>query len=501
MAENIYQQLGNYRILNRLGGGGYADVYLGEHIYLKTQAAIKVLRTHISGEDVETFRNEAFTIAHLSHPHIVRLLDFAVENHVPFLIMEYAPHGNLRQRHPKGTHLPPETFLPYVQQIASALQYAHNQGLIHRDVKPENMLIGRDNQILLSDFGTALVAQSTHSQSTEDTVIGTLAYMAPEQLQGKPRPASDQYALAIVVYEWLSGSKPFNGSYMEIVAQHLSAPPPDLAIPQAVQQVLQRALAKDPHQRFPRVQDFADALQRAYQAQQQNSLQPSPSTTTLPSPQAQQPPLILQSPQPTTNRPAPIMPVQQRQAQVPTPASTPRPAAPTLSTLPPLDKPVKTIKQGLKLGARLLIIVVLILGLLLCGLGYFAFHLFTSNGSSTSTGSNTAGSSALANDFVQAISNRNYDQAYNDLGPPATSQSTRPQFIQQVQSEDKCYGAVTEYKSAGTTSQGNSITYYYTITRAKLQNPYQLHLTLQRNSSGNWQITSYDSNVTSPACP
>ncbi len=261
MTQQTNQQLGKYRIIKFLGRGGFADVYLGEHIYLKTQAAIKVMHTHLDNEHLETFRSEAFAVAHLSHPCIIRVLDFDVENYVPFLVMEYAPQGNLRQRHPRGTRVPPNVFMPYVRQIASALQYAHDQKLIHRDVKPENMLVGSSNQILLSDFGTALVAQSTLSQDTEAMVTGTLSYMAPEQIQGKARPASDQYALAVVVYEWLSGTKPFNGSYMEIMAQHLSTPPPPLdeqglAIPHAVQEVLRRALAKDPHQRFPRVQDF-----------------------------------------------------------------------------------------------------------------------------------------------------------------------------------------------------------------------------------------------------
>ncbi|MDQ6645080.1 MAG: serine/threonine protein kinase, partial [Chloroflexota bacterium] len=272
--SNIGQQMGKYRLIRQLGHGGFADVYLGEHIYLKTEAAIKVLHTQLQHEDIEKFRSEALTIAHLMHPHIVRVLDFDVENSVPFLVMDYAPNGTLRHRHPKGTQIPPAIFMPYVKQIASALQYAHDQKLIHRDVKPENMLLGRNDEVLLSDFGIALVSQSTLSQNTEDLVIGTMAYMAPEQIQGRPRPASDQYALGVVVYEWLCGMKPFNGSYVEIVTQHLSAPPPPLneqvlAIPHAVQQVLFKALAKDPHQRFARVQDFADALEQAYQSKGQ----------------------------------------------------------------------------------------------------------------------------------------------------------------------------------------------------------------------------------------
>jgi serine/threonine protein kinase len=244
MAERIGQQLGNYRLISLLGHGGFADVYLGEHVHLKTHAAIKVLHTQLDPDSVEKFRDEALTIAHLIHPHIVRVLDFDVENYIPFLVMDYAPNGTLRKKHPRGIPVSPSIFLPYVKQVASALQYAHDRKFIHRDVKPGNMLLGRSNEVLLSDFvGIALVAQNSLSQTTGDVVTGTMSYMAPEQIQGRPRPASDQYSLAVVVYKWLSGRKPFTGSYMEIVAQHLSAAPPSLhaqiqAIPYAVEQVV-----------------------------------------------------------------------------------------------------------------------------------------------------------------------------------------------------------------------------------------------------------------------
>src|SRR5947209_17935167 len=278
MALQIGQQLGNYRLVSLLGHGGFADVYLGEHIHLKTRAAIKVLHTQLASEDIEKFRNEALTIAHLVHPHIIRVLDYDVENSIPFLVMDYGPNGSLRDRHPRGTRLPPMVFMPYVRQVASALQYAHDQKLIHRDVKPENMLLGRNNEVLLSDFGIALVTQNSLSQSlsessTSDTAAGTILYMAPEQIQGKACPASDQYALAVVVYEWLCGVRPFNGSYIEVAAQHMNAPPPSLreklpTISPDVERVVLTALAKDPNQRFGSVQAFANALEQACQEEE-----------------------------------------------------------------------------------------------------------------------------------------------------------------------------------------------------------------------------------------
>src|SRR5690348_11940 len=244
--DRLGQQLGNYRLIRLLGQGGFADVYLGEHVYLKTQAAIKILQMRLAGDDMQGFLNEARTIASLKHSHIVRVLDFGVEGATPFLVMDYAPLGTLRQRYPKGTRLPLANIVSYVKQVASALQYAHDRKLIHRDIKPENMLLESVNEILLSDFGLALFTQSSHYQNTLETA-GTVVYMAPEQLQGKPRPASDQYALGIIVYEWLSGERPFHGSLLEMYSQHLLVPPPPLSekipgIPRDIEIVVQIAL-------------------------------------------------------------------------------------------------------------------------------------------------------------------------------------------------------------------------------------------------------------------
>src|SRR5439155_5618190 len=137
MTERVGQQLGNYTLIRRLGEGGFAEVYLGEHIHLGTQAAIKILHTQLSTDNVDEFRIEARTIARLVHPHIVRVLEFGVEDKTPFLVMDYAPNGTLRQRHLKGTRLPLLTIISYINQIDDALQYAHDEKLIHRDIKPE----------------------------------------------------------------------------------------------------------------------------------------------------------------------------------------------------------------------------------------------------------------------------------------------------------------------------------------------------------------------------
>src|SRR6266436_1055680 len=250
MSDRVGQQLGNYQLTRLLGEGGFAEVYLGKHIHLGTQAAIKVLNAQLTKDDMENFRNEARTIARLEHPHIVRVLDFGVEGNTPFLVMSYAANGTLRQRHP------------------------HDEKLVHRDIKPENMLVGRHREILLSDFGIAVMAQSSRSQHAQD-LAGTINYMAPEQIQGKPRTTSDQYSLAIVIYEWLTGILPFQGSLTEMVGQHLSVSPPSLrqklpGISPAVEAAVMKALAKDPKERFARVTDLATALEQAILSAQQS---------------------------------------------------------------------------------------------------------------------------------------------------------------------------------------------------------------------------------------
>ncbi len=141
--------------------------------------------------------------------------------------------------------------------------------VIHRDIKPENMLLGRNNEVLISDFGIAVMAQSSRYENGQE-VGGTIAYMAPEQLQGRAVPASDQYSLGVVVYEWLCGERPFQGSFPEIASQHMLVPPVPLhtklvGLPVGIEEVVQTALSKDPQHRFLRIQAFATALEHACQ--------------------------------------------------------------------------------------------------------------------------------------------------------------------------------------------------------------------------------------------
>ncbi len=260
--------LGDYRLTRRLGSGTFGTVYLAEQRTQQALAAVRILRMQaIQAEDLRGFLNEARVIR-LRHPHIMPVLDFGLSREqVPYLVMEYAAGGTLRARHPQGTRLALATVLTYTEQLASALQCAHDLRLIHRDLKPENVLLRTDGTLLLSDFGIAKVIEQT-SLASSTASAGTPAYMAPEQSQGKPVVASDQYALAVMVYEWICGQRPFQGAPLEIMLQHRVDPPPPLTsllptLPLAIEQVVMQALAKDPAARFPRIQDFATALRSA----------------------------------------------------------------------------------------------------------------------------------------------------------------------------------------------------------------------------------------------
>ncbi len=340
MADRVGQQLGNYRLLRLLGRGGYAEVYLGEHLYLKTLAAIKVFQPFLTEQDRDAFLREAQTMARLIHPHIIRILEGSVEEGIPFLVMDYAPNGTIRDRHPESERLALETILAYVKQVAGALQYAHDEQLIHRDIKPGNLLLGRHKEVLVSDFGLAVATRRSFTQ-TQQEVAGTVAYMAPEQIEGRARPASDQYSLGIVVYEWLSGACPFQGSVREVISQHLLTPPPPLrakvpSLSTAVEQVVLRALAKALDERFPTISDFANALDEASQQEQRRLIK-------RPSPRVQQPKVTPNLLPPLDPSPSEISSTLSSRPGPPSQREVSPPATPP--TLPPIQEPIDPATQ------------------------------------------------------------------------------------------------------------------------------------------------------------
>jgi WD40 repeat protein len=283
----MLHQFGHYQLLHSIGKGAFAEVFLGEHIYLKRQAAIKVLHSQSLAGNRNDFVGEARTAAQLDHPHIVHVWEFGVENgNIPYLIMEYANSGTLRKKYPPGVILSPSEILPHLRQITEALTYVHNKQLIHRDIKPANMLLDSQKGVLLSDFGISSLAHQV--------MAGTPAYMAPEQIQHNPQPvaASDQYALAVVIYEWLCGRCPFLPKSpqaatiqqaQEVWEQHLREQPPALrqfvpTLSPEIEQVILRALKKDPAERFASVEAFYQAFAQAITSvPEQQTAQASPS--------------------------------------------------------------------------------------------------------------------------------------------------------------------------------------------------------------------------------
>lgn len=264
----LKQQFGNYYLHRKLGQGETSEIYLGTHVLFHDLVAIKFI-SRLTENDFTRFIDQASVLTRLRHPHIVSVRDFGTSNGTAFLVMDYVPNGHLRQRHPKGSRLPLQVVVKYVKQIAAALDYVHQHNLVHRDIKPHNMLLGEHNEVMLSDFGIAVTTHSLHNQQDyTDDFEGTAPYAAPEQFLGKPCRASDQYSLGIVVYEWLSGNWPFDGSFEEITHKHLFATPPSLLqsgvpISPEVEQVILKALAKEPAERFANIMSFATALEEA----------------------------------------------------------------------------------------------------------------------------------------------------------------------------------------------------------------------------------------------
>jgi len=285
------QHLGRYRLLRLLGSGGMGEVYLAEDARIGQQVAIKVVRSEgiaypqseSTKEADRLFEREAKAIARLDHPHILPLYAYGEETlHdtlLTYMVMPYRKEGTLanwlRQRS-RATPLSPAEVAPLLQQAASALQHAHDQYVLHQDIKPSNFLIRLRNDqpeqpdLLLADFGIAKLTSATGSLS--QSIRGTPIYMAPEQWDGHPVPASDQYALAILVYELLVGRPPFVGNPGQVMRQHYLTPPPapsslNAHLSPAMDAMLLRALSKQPEERFASVSSFARAFQEAVQSE------------------------------------------------------------------------------------------------------------------------------------------------------------------------------------------------------------------------------------------
>ncbi|NMB55297.1 MAG: serine/threonine protein kinase [Leptolinea sp.] len=282
--RSSYYLLGKYKIQDRIGTGGMAEVYRGFHEKLNRTVAVKILHPSLTNDPKFTarFEREARLAANLRHPGIVQVYDFDMQGDLYFLIMEYINGGSLKKHLEDLSSL--NEFMPLkevsraVRQIANALDYAHDQGMLHRDLKPANILIDDSGNTYLSDFGIARLVDSSEI-TRSGSILGTPAYMSPEQCEGKSlTPASDLYSLGIVIFEMISGHVPFNAeSSLAILQMHIHEEIPTLegtrtGLPSGLDQFLKKALAKKPEDRFQSalemarvfatlVPDFSDTIQ------------------------------------------------------------------------------------------------------------------------------------------------------------------------------------------------------------------------------------------------
>jgi serine/threonine-protein kinase len=263
-------KLGQYEVQDFIGQGAMGLVYRAYHVQLQRTGAVKVLQGIAPDPDsTARFRHEAQAIAQMRHPNIVNVYDFGEHDGTPYMIIEYVPGGSLANRLSQGP-LDPAESLKYLRGIASGLDYAHGLGIVHRDVKPANVLLEKDDTPVLADFGLAKLLQGSSLKSMTGVTTGTPAYMAPEQVTGsKVGPAADRYALATIAYEMLTGVIPFDGEgLMELLYAHVHREPSppsarNHSLGPRVDAVIMRGLAKDPAARWDSCTAMVDALSAA----------------------------------------------------------------------------------------------------------------------------------------------------------------------------------------------------------------------------------------------
>ena len=364
------KSLGRYRLEDLLGQGGMAEVHRATDTKLARTVAVKViLASHaVKGDFLERFLREARMVASLEHPNILPVYDFGEDNGVPFLVMPYLSGGTLRERLRSGP-VPLALASLWITQLADALDAAHAAGVLHRDVKPANVLVGRNDRLFLADFGIAKMLESQSGLTATGVVVGTPIYMAPEQAQGYPATtATDRYALAVVAYEILCGRPPFDGdNALALMHQHVASPPPPLStrvlgLLAGLDGVFSRALAKDPAERPPTCRALADAVAALLPA----GITPPPSLASRSGPPGSTTsPTILQTPE--------IRPVTVAPGTVPwPPPSTPPPVR--LSGAQPSLTSEATVLLGSRGKARRAMVLGAVALAALAGVWWVATH-------------------------------------------------------------------------------------------------------------------------------
>ncbi|HWJ20981.1 MAG TPA: serine/threonine-protein kinase [Gemmatimonadaceae bacterium] len=275
---------GRYMVVRRLGSGGMANVYLARHAQLERSVVIKVLHPHLAREEemVERFRREAEAACQLVHPNICSIVDFGGLGESVYLVMPYLSGGSLADTLAKDRTVPHLRSAGIAAQVACALDYAHRRGIIHRDVKPDNILFDEDGHAFITDFGIATARFHARLTGT-GRAMGTPHYMSPEQAMGKLVDGrSDVYAVGVMLYEMILGFPPFDGAdsysigYKQVHEQPVAPEVVDAKTPPALAQIIMRCLAKNPADRYQRGHDLADALLGFISAQQMMQRGPTP---------------------------------------------------------------------------------------------------------------------------------------------------------------------------------------------------------------------------------
>jgi serine/threonine-protein kinase len=260
-----------YELVELVGSGGMSSVYKAHDRLLERDVALKILHPHYGedGEYVERFRREARAVAQLSHPNIVTVIDRGDDDGRQYIVFELVEGENLKQLIARIGRLPVRRAVELAIATADALAFAHEHGLVHRDVKPQNVLLTPDGETKVTDFGIARSLEVEHGVTQTGTVLGTSNYISPEQAGGKPvTPATDVYSLGVVLYELLTGEVPFPGeNFVAVAMKHINEPVPDLAAqrpdaPLRLVAAVERALEKDPKRRFRSMAELAQELRR-----------------------------------------------------------------------------------------------------------------------------------------------------------------------------------------------------------------------------------------------
>ncbi|MFN7000127.1 MAG: protein kinase domain-containing protein, partial [Elioraea tepidiphila] len=266
------QTLGKYQILSAIGRGAAGTVWRAIDPVIERTVAIKTIKLDDAGdaetaEEIARFKREAQAAGRLSHPNVVQIYDYGEQGGLAYLVMEYIEGGSLKGLIDKGERLPLKEIARVMDELLAALGHAHEKGIVHRDIKPANIMLTKAGQVKVTDFGIARIESSTMTQA--GTVLGTPAYMSPEQFRGEPVDLrTDLYSAGVVLYQLLTGDRPFEGTFSAIMHKALNVEPPkpseiSVSVAPALDAVVARAMAKRPQARFASAAEFRAALAEA----------------------------------------------------------------------------------------------------------------------------------------------------------------------------------------------------------------------------------------------